>query len=357
MITVARGQLTVAGTVLTLDLQQSAAAKLTGKVLNAGNPVSDVAVTVQGVGDFGPFGSFFDTAYTDAAGSYTFRNVPEGELRLVAIAPDGTAGVGSGTAVAGSVVTVDITLGNAITLPHQFDGADNSHYNLQCDGGLSQGGYGLDSGASVNAYLLSVQNSGFPCMDVAQLLTANREVQFGPVSLAGGLSVTRRVYAPEAGGYMRYLDVLNNTSAVDITVPVLVDSYFSGGLQVLVSAEQSAGRYLVTTDIVSTQETAPGVTTVPNPPTWAHVFSGSTPPIAALQTLDAINGQLRYRWNVTVPAGASVSFMHFTVLRAAGDTDGSAAQAEALASQAQPDMFDGLSSADKASIKNFLATP
>ena len=60
-----------------------------------------------------------------------------------------------------------------------------------------------------------------------------------------------------------------------------------------------------------------------------------------------------YEWAVTIPAGESLTFMHFAVQREPTDTAGAAAQALSLASLTDPRALDGMTAAEKAQVVNF----
>jgi hypothetical protein len=55
-----------------------------------------------------------------------------------------------------------------------------------------------------------------------------------------------------------------------------------------------------------------------------------------------------------VPAGGSVSFMHFALQRLPDDGAGAQTSAEALSSLTDPNALTGLTASEKAQIRNFI---
>jgi hypothetical protein len=236
---------------------------------------------------------------------------------------------------------MSIQFGNEVRVPLTLTGADTSLYDIDCRGALTDGGFGGSRDAYDTAYSLRVDTSfSFPCAASAQLRQGGREVVVGP-SILAGLTASRRIYVPSAGGYARYLEVLTNDTGAAITVPVFVESNLGsdGATQLVVSPASTGNTYAVTRDNN-------------NDPTLGHVFASSSPPLVGTFTFSG--DFVTYRWNVTVPAGGQVAFLHYAVQRARGDSAGATQQAQALAAGTQPGMFDGLSSAERASIRNFV---
>ncbi|OGB21129.1 MAG: hypothetical protein A3I66_10075 [Burkholderiales bacterium RIFCSPLOWO2_02_FULL_57_36] len=345
LIAMASGQIAEAGSVLTLDLRANNATNVAGQVLNeAGGAVSSASVSLSTRQSYGPFGTISRNTTADASGNFSLSNVPAGDFRLVANS-GGIAGFVDGTAVADTALTLNVTIGGAVVLPHIFSGTDTSRYDVYCDGRLSDGGFANRGDAYDGAYYLKVNGNSFPCNSVAPLSNGGREVLIGP-NIMENLQVSRRVYVPTSGGYARYLDTLSNPTASDITIAVKVDGNLGSdsGTRLIVSPTQSGGRYAVTTD-------------QGYDPALAHVFASTGAPLTGTQMFNPPNDQFSYDWNVTIPAGGTVSLLHFAVQRAASDATAAQAQAEALSTMTQSGMFEGLSSADRANIKNFVVSP
>ena len=345
LVSTATGQLNAAGAKLSLDLNEAPSTTISGRVLNeAGTPVADALVEFSTVETYGPFGTLAWSTATDASGNYSFTNVPLGELRLMA-RDSSVAGFVNVTTVADTALTQDIVIGGAVYMPRTFNSPDTSRYDVQCDGSLGDGGYAGRGDAYDGTYYLQVDGTGFPCISVAEASMSGRQVVLGPMASSNGIQATRRIYVPAAGGYARYLEVLHNPTAADITVPVRVTGNLGSdsGTQLVISPAQTSGRYAVTTD--SGYDPALG-----------HVFAGAGAPLVGTQSFNPPSDNISFGWNVTVPASGTVSLLHFAIQRAALDSSAVQAQAEALSNMTQPGMFDGLTTTDKANIKNFLVS-
>jgi hypothetical protein len=165
-----------------------------------------------------------------------------------------------------------------------------------------------------------------------------------------GLFAERQVFVPEAGGFVRFLDTLTNPTATPMTVEVEADSQFNGIVHIVVDPADTGNTYAVTRadpsnvgDGVLLQHSALG-----------HVFGGlsAAVPVDAV-VLQHLIGTSYARWTVTVPAGVSVTLMHFSVQRAPNDTAGAAAQAQALVNLSDPNALAAMTAEEKARVVNF----
>ena len=146
-----------------------------------GGPVPDVLVRLENLDLAGPLGSSSDDTYTDAAGLYSFTEVPAGRLRATAYPSESTViGVAEGTLTPPDPLTLDITLGNAVSFLHYLAGSDGFRYGVDCNGQLSDGGTvdGALHGAYYGAYFVRLGDEDFPCQGFARLEDADREVVF-----------------------------------------------------------------------------------------------------------------------------------------------------------------------------------
>ena len=147
------------------------------------------------------------------------------------------------------------------------------------------------------------------------------------------------MFVPVSGGFARYLEVLTNTSAVDVVVGVQVYGYLQGA-----SKFSSGSQHLV---LSSTNGSRPAL---------GLVVGGSTGAPAALPTVN-FNDPYFYstEWLVTVPAGQTRRVMHFVAqAEAAGTVDTLAAT---LGSAPAGAALEGLTTAELASIVNFVIVP
>jgi hypothetical protein len=347
LVGIGQGQLVTNGQTLRIDVAPVVTAGLSGRVLavDGTSPVPDARVVATTTTSYGPFGTITFETQTDSSGAFSFAALPVGDLRLTAQS-EGILGR-TGVTLTSAAASVDILLGDGATLPHVLSGADGSRYDIECTGALINGGFGDSNDAYDRAYALRFDDwIYFPCSEFADVRQAGRELVLGTYELEYiGLEAKRQIYVPSAGGYARYVESLYNPTSSSITVGVRVSGSLGSypNTQILVSPASTGNRYAVTADTGTD-------------PTLAHVFSGSNP-AASGEFQFSSDGFLSYWWQITIPPGQRAAFLHFAVQRADGDTLGAQQQAEALANGTQPGMFDGLSEADRAAIKNFAVTP
>ena len=89
-------------------------------------------------------------------------------------------------------------------------------------------------------------------------------------------------------------------------------------------------------------------------PALGHVFGGLGAPVPVSSIhLQRLVAPTYYRWTVTIPAGASVTVMHFVLQRNPTDTAGAAAQAQALVDLTDPNALAGMTAEEKLRVVNF----
>ena len=303
------------------------------------------------------------TATTDGGGVYRFEHVPVGPVEVVV---SNTAqrlyGDNSGTLQISPELELDIPLtNNAITLPRTLWDANNRAFDIQAGGQVHSGTASWfigDAGANRGAFALDIVSGGdvtrFTGGEVPTIEDAGREIAVRQESVFG-LSVTRKVFVPQAGYFARYLEILRNPTDESITVDVRVTGHLSGAG--LVVEQTSNGDNVLN---VSNPQTAD---------TWlaarradglggALVFDGeaATDRVDEATFTQLSSGTLQYAaavysWKtVTVPAGGTVAFIHFGVQQLTGAA--AVASAERLASL-PPEAVSGLSADEIAAIQNF----
>jgi hypothetical protein len=170
-----------------------------------------------------------------------------------------------------------------------------------------------------------------------------RQVVLGPEPMTD-LLVTRKILVPSAGGFARYMEILSNPTAVPVTATVRVSGYFGyGDTNVVVAPADTQNTYAVTLE--------GGCCT----PAIGDVFSGMNPPtaVSAVQFITG-NDFNSYQWQVTIPANATVIFVHFTLQRDHAGSSTATAAAEALRDLTDQNALTGLTPAEKAEIQNFV---
>src|SRR5262249_31479356 len=164
-----------------------------------------------------------------------------------------------------------------------------------------------------------------------------RQIVITQLGLAG-LDVTRKIYVPNDGYFSRYLELFKNSTGSPITVDVKLTSNFrfvsklqngfsinrepriistsSGDAFLSVSDPSARDHWGVIDDDEDFDPFLPSSTI--ELPSTGHIFDGPNASLVvsdAQYNIDFTNnfGRLTETWSsVTVPAGGTVAFMHFT---------------------------------------------
>jgi hypothetical protein len=352
----ADGALVTDGQVDTLDIIMPATSTVFGTVFAADGvtPVINPFISIVSLNSFGPEGNFQRQTFADALGNYQINGVQAGPVQVAAT--NQLTGVATGTLTPTAPLNLNITLGNGFGFLTPFfqllnlDGADGFRYDVECDGSLLDGGNVSRqfNDAYDGAYRLTLNGSvrQFPCMVAGVTDPDGRQVTLGPVS-GGGLQVSRKIYSPAAGGFARYLEVLQNTGVTPAVASVSIDSNLGSdnNTRIVVAPSQTSFTYAVTDQ-----------SGICCDPLLAHVFRGtaSTLPSPVVQFIQG-NDNIFYRWdNITVAPGQTVILMHFAVQRDPADLTGTKSQAAGLVNLTDPNALTGMSAAEKAAVANFV---
>jgi hypothetical protein len=368
------GALVTDGQVDTIDITMPATGTVFGSIFaNDGiTPVVNPFVSVISIDSFGPEGNFNSATFADALGNYQISGVQVGAVQVAASAQSGpqvgsplgfaplagigSAGVASGVLTANAPLNLNITLGNAISFQQfgqiNLDGADGFRYDVTCNGQLNDGGT-VDrqfDDAYDGMYQVSLSGAAFvrqfPCLNAGTTDSTGRQLVLGPVTIHN-LQVSRKIYSPDAGGFARYLEEIQNPG----TTPVVVSLTISGNLgsdnstRIVVAPSQTNFTYAVTDQ-----------SGICCDPLLAHVFGGTTSTLAvpAVQFIPT-NDNIFYRWdNITIAPGQTAILMHFAVQRPPSDLAGTKSQAAGLVNLTDPNALTGMSAAEKAAVANFV---
>jgi protocatechuate 3,4-dioxygenase beta subunit len=336
------------GEVRTVNLRFPLPGSVSGKVVDADGvtPLSGASVRLTAAEASAAYGDVERITSTDSAGAFTFANAPVGLLRVDAVAADQSASAtGTVPVLTGANAALILQAGAARALPWLLPSSQGYEYGINEDGSIDayQDGYARIRGY----YNLAVSGMPFAGNALATLMQGGSEVQLGPRNHAG-LSVVRRLYVPAARAYVRMFDSLTNTTGADMDTVVRIASPAmrgpDGPMQIgLLDAGPGYAIY-----------SAPdyGVNRDTSVMTVFNGTAGARAP--ALRQFNLADGSFMYAWTLRVPAGKTVSLLHFTSLTVGAPL--ATAQAQALAAGNDPAMFNGLSAADKASIHNFTVT-
>lgn len=198
-----------------------------------------------------------------------------------------------------------------------------------------------------------IGSAWFNGVAVGSLSQSGREVSIGPVATSG-LSVTRRVFVPPSGAFVRYLDVIQNPTAAPIAVPYLLEQYVhassAGGWSVATTSDGDA-------TFASGDHYAVLSPADPSYPETAVVVSGpgASRPYDGLEWTGDETGSWWYdnTWNLTVAPGQTVLLMQFLAQKPHGMTTDATGEAEALVNLQDPDALAGLTEDERAEILNF----
>jgi hypothetical protein len=354
----ADGALLTDGQVATLDINMPATGTVFGVVFGADGitPAVNPFVSVVSIDSFGPEGNFNGQTTADALGNYQINGVQVGTLQVAASDQAGTsAGAATGVLTTTAPLNLNITLGNAISFQRfgvvDLDGTDNFRYDVSCDGELNDGGTvnRQFNDAYDGMYQSSLSGANFvnqfPCLNAATFEAAGRQLVLGPV-LIHNLQMSRKIFSPVAGGFARYLEVIQNpgTSAVTISVTISGNLGSDNNTRVVVAPAQTSFTYAVTDQ-----------NGICCDPLLAHVFAGASSTLVPTVQFVQTNDEVFYRWdNVSIPAGQTAILMHFAVQRPSSDLAGTKSQATSLVNLTDPNALSGMSAAEKAAVANFV---
>jgi hypothetical protein len=356
---VATASLATNGQVATQDLVLVGTGTVAGTITNPSNsPAAGAQVTLQS--QAGEYGGGFSTT-TAADGTYSLPNVALGPFTVSArLAGNAADGSGSVT-LNGQTVTVNLKLlASAVNLPATYLDGNDISFQVQPDGTLGQYSYPYTFGTSGAPQLTLVQGgNAVPFVgsgNVASSDLSSREIVVQQSGLAG-LTVTRKVFIPIDGYFVRYLDVLQNPGTGPVTVNVIeqesVRPYTTPGVVQTATGQplSPADSWAMIDDADTTDLYTGGATSPVNgifPPVSTVVAgNGGTPPSIFSFSSDV----LEYGWNsVVVPPGGTVAFLHAVSIQA--DRNRAQASATRLAS-APPELLAGMTASDAAAVTNF----
>ncbi len=346
------GTLPAAGDTATAFVLVEQPGEVLGTVVEADGvtPIPAASVTLVS-GPDGPKGRNRQTLVADGAGRFSFFLVTAGPFTLAASDGATTVGAASGVLAGDGTVVLNVTRGSGVGCQQNLAGPAGFRYDPGCAAELRTGGDvgGQTAAAYQSAYRLRVNGATMGDQGAARAELSGRQFVYGPNPLANVLA-TRRVFVPASGRFARYLDTLENPGASAVQIEVQADSTLAGVVRVVTPAAATGLTYAITD---AEPQTVAGGAVVR--PTLAHVFAGPAAAVAAQSaSFQRLSGGATVRWRLTIPAGGSVTLMHFAVQRAPGDGAGTEAVAQALAGLSDPEALEGMSAADRARVVNFL---
>jgi hypothetical protein len=348
------------GDTTTLNIVLPATSSVSGTVFgtDGATPVPNAPVRIENIDSTGPEGFYSQQANADNGGNFSFTNVPVGNVRVSASDPNDSSSSGFtlGHVVANQNSTVNVMLGRGFAFfrpgffSFNLDGTIGFRFDIDCDGEIDRGGRidGTLNGGYSGAEILELNgrnfDESFPCISGAATDLNSREILMGPAGL-GGLVVTRKIFSPASGAFVRYLDVISNPTQEALPASMGLQSFLAAGsnTSILISPATTGNTYAAT-----------GFNNSCCMPLLGFVFAGPGAAVTPgdFKFLQGVS-PVSYDVNLTVPPASSVTVMHFGIQRDIGDLAGIQQQAQALVNGADPDEFTGMSDADKANVINF----
>ncbi|WP_133822062.1 carboxypeptidase-like regulatory domain-containing protein, partial [Tahibacter aquaticus] len=258
---------------------------------------------------------------------------------------------------------------SVVNLPISFFDANGFLYDVGGNGGLLSGLHNVFGGSGPDSGGLRLElirnNVAVPFTNgdgsLGRLRGDGQEVELDE-NHAFGLRVVRRVLAPRAGYFVRYIETLENLGSSPISIDVRVRTHHNGADGNPRVVDSSDGDPILSiTDlqlrdrwvVVDDQSDNDPFTANSSPPS-AHLFDGSGAAVQVAQAeyeLIGLVGRLSYRWNsLTVAPGQRVSLMHFALNQIGRQN---AREAALRLAQLPPEAVDGLTTDERRAIVNF----
>ncbi|MGC4081078.1 MAG: hypothetical protein QM736_02945 [Vicinamibacterales bacterium] len=326
-----------------------------------GNPMpfENVDVEIQSLAAAGPLGSYRTTfnADLDETSAVLVNHLPPGSFNVHIYAPTRDMdGAGSGTATRFSPATTVVHLSWDVlgftSWAYSMGGVDGYYYIIGSKAAL-QGSFIWDGSQVLNQGALLVESELRSALDPLCCALAAFDngtdwtFQPMPVPAAPGVTVVRRLHMASSGGFLRYYDVVTNTSASTQIVPLSLSTTLDQSRypDVDVSPTVFTPGYFVRSD------PAQGALS------FASIYNGIDTPITLTPSIDADQNTVQAGVTMQLTPGQSVALLHFVLLRAPDDVAGAVTAADALGALSPPDALEGLSPDDLTLIANFRITP
>ena len=172
------------------------------------------------------------------------------------------------------------------------------------------GGGELSDGTSDaydGCYYLSVGGSSYNASGASTLSLAGRQVEL-PIAVIGSLRVSRLVYVPAARGWARYVDVVSNPTAADVTTTVRINGNLGSDSATQLITSSSGDTSFTPIDRWFTTDDSDGS----GDPSLGHVVQGMGG-LTSTTTASLSGDNLDWTFNVTVPAGGRIAIMTFAI--------------------------------------------
>jgi len=301
-------------------------------------------------------------AYTDGSGYYQLENMPA-DTYLVEASEWGSGGSISasisGVLVEGATLMVDLTLKPDVDLSYSYKLLPSGglfDYTISSGGVLVNGSNGTTYGSPFNG--LSYLNSGnFTQYSASRAwLDPVGQLQL-PYAAMNGLVYSRKLYMQPDGGFIRYLDSVENHGAAAVSEDVYVNGSYT-------TPAAGAWSYEVDPAAVSGSYALESAADDSAMPKVGAVLSGD--PVGSFAAspvvINSTPGAPDWGWKLAVPGGGRACILSFIFQGEPGNTT-MATKAELLRNLTSDgnlvatDPLLGLTASDRACIKNFNVPP
>ncbi|MFZ4858365.1 MAG: Ig-like domain-containing protein [Desulfuromonadaceae bacterium] len=305
--------------------------------------------------------------YTDSNGHYQQSNLtPDGylvEYRGYNNNDDNVIGSGYGILTGGGSLRLDLNLNPEVYLGYKELSDATFKFGISSDGALAYGGDAAGGYSSPFDYLQYLYEGSFGSNYSASYGWLDQNGQLLPLpAVMRGLVYNRKIFMPSGGGYLRYLEIVENPSAV----PVSISPEVYGSLSL-----PASGGWSYSVDPVATGDgyAIEQATGDPLMPQVGMVLQGVSTVAAQVQSL--LKADLTtvdypdWHWDTIVPAGGRACIMHFIFQGGPSDTN-LEARARALRNLdgsaltnlgVDPDPLFGLTVSERVCINNFNVPP
>lgn len=288
-------------------------------------------------------------AVTDASGLVTVSGMPPGNMTVF---DEGgpSAAWEHGEIRSGEVTDITLRFGTLVPFPADLTGADGLPRFVQRDAAVAASAdYACRPWCGTWPH---VGNEWPAWRPYALARLGGRELEYGPIRTGGGLLLTRRVYVPPSGAFVRTLEIVRNDGATPRTFPLYVDVEQGPSQPVTVVSSSGDGtfdtgdRYVVSL--------LAGTRTL----VFAAQGPGSALPLGDAQFYSHDWTSYYYGWpEVTLAPGEAMGVLTFVADVPEGDVAAAAALGQSLVDLAHPDALTGIPDEDRARIVNFAVAP
>ncbi len=355
----------------THDIQFLAPGSVSGIVNDELNfAVADACVNMQYI-NAGPVyqGLNFSTT-SDANGIFSFDSAASGKVLVVAqdeCFGATLAGLEQTEIFNNTNSDQVLQFGNAEPLIHEINqNGTNFSFEIYRNGNVQSkyvnSSSFLNNSSFIQPLSLNVNNISMNSQPAALSDISQQGLLIGPTA-TNTLSITRKVYAPESGNYIRIIDSITNKDSVSVDVQVGlqgtygIDDYeYHRESFVILEVDPSSNedRYAMHRYLRNINTGEPfGISDYPA--VTAYVMASNNVLLPANTDFQTGRSRFSWDWSTTLLAGETVSFLSYVVVNKSEENDVLTVTniVNEILDGTQMDMFNGLTIDERTSIVNF----